>query len=509
MAAFVLSQLAGLVYQILAADVFGTSAAMEAFNAANRVAETLFNLVAGGALASAFIPIFTGLLAKEKREKAWQLASSIFNIALIVLIALSVLSAIFAPQIVRYVLAPGFASEPAKEALTINLVRLMLPSAVIFGVSGLVMGILNAHQIFLFPALAPSMYRLGMIFGTLVLAPKMGIYGLAWGVLIGASLHLLLQLPVLLWLKGRKYSRMLGLAIPEVREVFRLMGPRLLGVAVVQINFWVNIYIASHLVEGSVTGIVYAFTLMLMPQAAIAQSIATAAMPTLSAQYAKGKIDDLRNSLSGSLRGVLLLSAPAAVGLIVLRKPIVALLLQRGKFTAHSTELVSWALLWYAIGLVGHSVLEVLARSFYAIHDTKTPVFVGVGAMSLNIVLSFLFASWFGKIGWMPHGGLALANSTATAFEAGLLLFLMRKRLHGIRGERVLDAFMKAVAGSVLMGGILWGWMAVFSGRSLWLVGGGGVLAGTLVYLLWVVLLRVDEAGIALTYLKRRFKQRS
>jgi len=504
MAAFVLSQIIGLIYQILVADAFGTSPSMEAFNAANRVAETLFNLVAGGALASAFIPTFTGLLTKSDRGAAWKLASSVLNFILVTLIGLSALAAIFAPQIVRIVLAPGFVNDPMKVTLTIDLVRLMLPSAVIFGVSGLVMGILNSHQLFLFSALAPSMYRLGMIFGTIVLSPKMGIYGLAWGVVIGAILHLLIQVPILLLQRGRHYYFIFGLKYPAVREVFRLMGPRLLGVAVVQLNFWVNTRIASHQPEGSVTGVVIAFMLMLMPQAAIAQSIATAAMPTLSAQYAEGKWDDLRHSLTASLRGVILLSVPASIGLIVLRRPLVTLLLQRGEFSTHSTDLVAWALLWYAAGLVGHSVLEVLARSFYAIHDTKTPVFVGIVAMSLNVLFSFVFSAWFERIGWLPHGGLALANSAATIFEAITLFILMRKRLGELYDKRILIALVKALAGGVLMGGLLWGWMEMLPDRSSYLVGGGGVLLGAIIYVGCLFAFRVDEMRGVLTYISNK-----
>ena len=205
MLAIVLSNLAGLARQILVARAFGTQAEMEAFNAANRVAETLFNLVAGGALASAFIPTFTGLLTQGDRRGAWRLASSIFNLILLVMVAAIGLAALFAPQITRSVLAPGFASEPVKEALTISLMRLMLPSAAIFGLSGLIMGVLNAHQVFFIPALTPSMYQLGLIFGVLALTPRMGIYGLAWGVLIGAGLHLGLQIPALLRQKGQYF----------------------------------------------------------------------------------------------------------------------------------------------------------------------------------------------------------------------------------------------------------------------------------------------------------------
>ncbi|HLE50882.1 MAG TPA: lipid II flippase MurJ, partial [Anaerolineales bacterium] len=202
MAAFVLSYLTGLARQVIVLNAFGTSAAMDAFNAANRVSETLFNLVAGGALASAFIPTFTGLLSQDDRRAAWQLASAIANLILVISVLASLLAAVFAPQVVRIFLAPGFAADPAQEALTVDLLRLMLPSAVIFGLSGLLMGVLNSHQVFFIPALAPSMYQAGMIFGVLLLSPRLGIYGLAWGVVIGAALHLALQLPALLRQRG-------------------------------------------------------------------------------------------------------------------------------------------------------------------------------------------------------------------------------------------------------------------------------------------------------------------
>jgi putative peptidoglycan lipid II flippase len=201
----------------------------------------------------------------------------------------------------------------------------------------LIAGILNSHQVFLVPALTPSMYQLGMIFGVLVLAPGMGIYGLAWGVVIGSALYLLLQIPSLLKQKAT-YFPSLGLDNAAVREVFRLMGPRVLGVAVVQLNFWVNIWLASQMATGSVAGLRYGFSLMLMAQAAIAQSVAIAAMPTFSAQFALGKLDEMRASLATSIRGVIFLALPASIGLILLREPIVAMLYQRGEFDARMTE---------------------------------------------------------------------------------------------------------------------------------------------------------------------------
>jgi putative peptidoglycan lipid II flippase len=383
------------------------------------------------------------------------------------------------------------------------LMRLMLPSAVIFGLSGLVMGILNSRQVFLIPALTPSMYNLGIIFGVQVLAPGSGIYGLAWGVLIGASLHLLLQVPILLRQKGR-YFPALGLQLASVREVVRLMGPRLIGVAVVQLNFWVNVRLASEMPDGSVNGVVYAFTLMYMPLAVIAQSIAIAAMPTFSAQVARGRLDEMQSSLAASLRGVLLLAVPASIGLMLLRQPLVVLLYQRGEFDAYSTGLVAWALLWYAAGLVGHSLVEILSRAFYALHDTRTPVFVGAVAMGLNVIFSLLFASLFRQVGWLPHGGLALANSLATALETLGLLYLMRRRLNGLQGRQILAGLGQSGLAGLLMAGGVWFWLAQTGGYSAWLIAGGGVAIGGLLYGLLVLVLRVPEVNAVTRAVKRR-----
>jgi putative peptidoglycan lipid II flippase len=503
MLALLLANIANLASLILNAVTFGTSAEMDAFLAANRVSETLFVLMAGGALGSAFIPTLTGLLTKGDRSSAWRLSSSIGNLVLVVLTAAAGLAAIFAQPLVHYVLAPGFADNPAQEALTVNLLRIMLPSAVIFGISGLVMGILNSHQVFFIPALTPAMYRLGMIFGVVFLTPKMGIYGLAWGVVIGACLHLLLQVPSLLKLKG-VYFPSFGLKMPEVRHVGVLMLPRVFGVAVVQLNFWVNTRLASYMMEGSVTGINWGFTMMLFPQAIIAQAVATAALPTLSAQFSLGKLDDLRGSLAASMRGILLLAIPASVGLILLREPIVALMMQYGKFTAESTQLIAWALLWFSAGLVGHCLVEILARSFYAMHDTKTPVFVGAAAMGLNVAFSLLFSAWFARIGWMPLGGLALANSLATGLEATGLLVLMRRRLNGLHGRRILTGTAQAILATLAMGVVVWSWLGITNGQPSWLVGLGGLLIGGLVYTLVILLLRVPEMLSLVSLLRRR-----
>ncbi len=493
MAAFVVNNIVGLARQVIVLNAFGTSGDMDAFIAANRVSETLFTLVAGGALASAFIPTFTSLLVKDDQRGAWKLASAIANLILLILTFAALLAAILAPWIVRYILAPGFAANPAQEALAVDLMRLMLPSAVLFGMSGLAIGILNSKQVFFLPALAPAMYQLGMIFGVLVLSERMGIYGLAWGVLLGSGLYLLIQLPALLRLGGQ-YFPILGLKLPAVREVGRLMVPRLIGLAFVQLNFWVNISLASRISQGSASAVYFAFTLMLMPQAIIAQSIAIAALPTFSAQFAENKLDDMRSSLASTLRSVMLLSIPAMLGLIILRQPLVELLYQRGEFTELSTQLVAWALLWYAVGLVGHSVVEIMVRAFYAMHDTKTPVIIGVAAMSLNVVFSVLFIAVFSRLGWMPHGGLALANSLATMLEMIALLYMMRGRLNGLEGRKVMIGFGQAAIATFLMSIVLIAWMNQTISQPIWLVVIGGVVIGAGVYGVMVLVMGVKEA---------------
>ena len=493
MLAFIFSNLIGLLRGILILQRFGTGLEMEAFNTANRLPDTLFNLVAAGALASAFVPTFTGLLARKEERQAWYLASAVVNLVVIGLAVLSLAAAVFAPQVVEGLLAPGYAQKPAQLQLTVDLLRVMLPAATLFGISGLVMGILNAHQIFLFPALAPSMYSLGLIFGALVLAPGMGIFGLAWGALVGAALHLLVQLPVLFRLKGH-YLPTLGLKSPLVHEVGRLMLPRLFSTAVVQLNFWVNTALASTQPDGSLTALNTGFTLMMMPEALIAQAIAIASLPTFSAQAALNKVDEMRSSLVAALRAVLLLSIPATVGLVLLRQPLVVFLYQRQAFTPHSTELVAWALLWYAAGLVGHSVVEVIYRAYYALHDTKTPVMIGVAAMSLNVLFSLALVRLFQNWGLPPHGGLALANSLATFLEMAAALVGLSRRLKGLNDRMLWLGVGQAVLAAVLMGLVLSGWLAFSTGRlgPAW-VTLGGVLVGGSVYGAAALAMRAPE----------------
>ncbi len=507
MLAFLISNLMGLVRGILIYRAFGTSAALDSFNAANRVAEMLFNLMAGGALGSAFIPTFTALLTQEQRDQAWRLASAIFNWLVLILSLVSAGVGLSAPQVVRhglFLLAPG--QDPGQEALTAHLLRILLLTVPIFGISGLVMGILNAHQRFWVPAIAPAMYSIGMILGVLVFPRDWGIDRLAWGAVLGACLHLGVQLPTLGRLRGH-FVLTLGRRLPAVREVLRLMGPRIFGVAVVQLNFVVNTIIALSLPEGSVSAIALAFSLMLVPQMAIAQSAGIASLPILSAQVARGEYAEMRTSLVSTLRGVLLLALPATLGLILLRQPLVVLLYQGGAFDARSTAMVTWALLWYAAGLVGHCMVEVLSRAFYALHDTRTPVAIGVIAMSLNIGLSLFFAQLFRQIGWMPHGGLALANSLATFLEMLGLLYFMRRRLAGLPLRPLWDALGRGTLATLGMGMGITAWLQMGGGRvghALLLLLSLGLGLGLYGLGLW--LLRTPESQMLMRWLYHRLR---
>jgi len=508
MFAFLISSLVSLARGIIILRTFGTGLENEAFNAANRVAETIFNLIAGGALASAFVPTFTSMLTKGKKDEAWKLAASIINIVIAVISLLALIAAIFAPQVVRYLLAPDwYINEPQKFALTVQLLRLILPSSVIFGVSGLMMGILNSHQSFFIPALAPSLYSIGIIFGVMVLSPGMGIFGLAYGVVIGASLHLLVQLPKLISLKGR-YHFSFGIQNSSVHEVIKLMLPRLAGVAVVQINFWVNTNIASRYSEGSVTGLTYGFALMLMPLMFIAQAIATASLPTFSAQVAQGKRDEMRGSLAASLKAVLLLSIPAAIGMILLRFPLIQTLYQNDiVFNSESTRLVAWALLWYAAGLPGHSVVEIVSRAFYAMHDTKTPVIIGIIAMSLNIILSIVLSKLFLSFALLPHGGLALANSIATGLESIALIFLMRKRLDGIEGKKIFRLIALTLLATTVMGAAVYLITTMIAINTPWLVLIIGLITGVIVFGFTSLMLGIEEVKLLPRLIETRLKK--
>lgn len=452
MIAFVASGVLGLVRLVVIGMIYGAGAELDSFNAATRIPELLFNLIAGGALGSAFIPVFAAFLVRSDREGAWRLAGAIAALLAAISIVLAVAMYVAAPVVVATLLRPG---DPlADQALTVDLLRIMLSTVVIFSLSGLLMGILNAHQHFWRPAFAMSLYNIGIIAGAVFLAPIMGIYGLAWGTVLGALLHLGIQAPGLRQI-GAQWFPSLRIRTPGVLEVFRLMIPRIFGQAVVQVNFILITALTSFMVDGAQTAVNTAFALMFFVLGVIGRGLGTAVFPSLSTLAAQTDWPGYRRTLSTAVRGVLFLAIPATIGLIILALPLVAGLFERGRWTAEATAGTSLALQYFALGLVGHALLEILARSFYALHDTRTPVIVGVATMILNFALAVLLMHVIGQPDSLANGsfaGLALAMSLSTWVEAIVLWLLLRRRIGGIGGARVWALTWRALLAAAAMG---------------------------------------------------------
>lgn len=498
---FVLSRVTGLAREVVIGARFGTNLEYDAYLAAFRVPDILFQLVAGGALGSAFIPVFSGYWIKRDYAGAWLLFSRVLNIVTLILVALAALAAVAAPWLVREIIASGF--SPEQQALTATLMRGMLLGTVIFGASGLIMGALNATQHFLWPAAAPIFYNLAILAAGLWLAPVWGIQALVVGVVAGSFLHLLVQLPQLVR-SGATWTPSVSVADAGVREVLRLMGPRVLGLFFVQMHFLVNTILASHLSAGSISALNYAWLLMLLPLGIFSQSVATAAFPTFAAQIAAGDLPAMRRTFSQTLRTVLFLVIPAAVTLIVFGAPLVRVLLERGAFTPESTQMVAFALAFYGLGLVGHASLEIVVRAFYALHNTWIPVLVGVAAMVLNIVLGV----WW--VNYWQHGGLALANSVATSIEALLLLVLLRRLMQGVEGGRLADSVLRSCGAALVMGAALYGVMRLtpLQGAWGWLWILLALAAAVALYLLMAALLRHPELTQVQSLVAGRLRRR-
>jgi putative peptidoglycan lipid II flippase len=282
------------------------------------------------------------------------------------------------------------------------------------------------------------------------------------------------------------------------------MGPRVLGLAAVQLNFVVNAVLASTLVSGSLTALNYGWIIMLLPQGVISQSVATALFPTLAALAAKGEQAEMRRVFGITLRSMLFLTLPAAVGLVILAQPIVRLLLQRGAFDAESTRATAWALAFFSLGLVGHAVVEIAARAFYALKNTKTPVIIGIVAMGLNIILSLIFMNLFAWLNWMPHGGLALANAVAVTLEMTAMLLLLRQPMGGLSESGLARSIIKMSLAGVGMAVALWIILPYLPAGNTWLGGLIGIVVGGGVYVALAYLLGADELRVVRQRLLRR-----
>jgi putative peptidoglycan lipid II flippase len=497
------SRLLGWVRLLVIGSQFGASRELDAYFAAFRIPDAIFQLVVAGALSAALIPVFQGYRARNEEREAWRLASSVINLVLLALAGTSLVMAIFAPWIVPLV-TPGF-DAPTTE-LTIRMTRIMLLSPVFIGMGAVVSGILNSYERFAIPAIAPLLYNLAIIGAAIFLAPILGVEGLAVGVAIGSLAHLVIQLPNLASV-GQRYDLTVSLAHPGVRRVAWLMGPRTLGLAAVQVNFLASTLLASGLPEGSLTAYNYAFQLMQVPVGVVGVSVAVALFPRLSRDAALGQVREVRGQLAQALRVLLFVSAPLTAIMVVLREPLTAVFFQYGLFSAQSTARTAGALLFFTLGLGAQCLVPVLARAFYALQDTRTPVIWAIVAVALNVPLM----AWL--VGSMQVDGLALALTVTATLEVFGLLWALRARLDGIDGaiigRSLVRSLVAGLAAALAMLGALQladAWLAGLMEHGLGRLAVLVVLSaiGTLLFLLVAAALRSPEIGELRSLMRRR-----
>ena len=486
---FIADKILGVVRDLLVGRAFGASAELDAYYAAFELPDLLFTVVAGSAMATALIPVLSARIAKDDSESTWRLVSAVVNWALLIVALISIVAAFFAPQIIRLV-ARGFDAE--QVALGARLMRLVLLQTLISSVSGILMSVLQAHQSFLFPAMAPLSYTLGRILGLQLLAPQLGVFGLAWGGVAGTVGHLLIQLYGL----SRHRPRWRAvLRHPDLRPLVRLMGPRVLGLGATYINFVLPTVFGSFLFDGAISSYEYAWRLMQFPETIIGTTLGLTVFPTLAEIANAGDRDQLRRTTSWALRLVLALAVPAAVGLVVLGRPLTALLFQRGEFGETATTWVYMALRFLSIGLVAHSALEVVSRLFYARRDMWTPLWAALGGLLTNVAAGALL------LPLLSHQAIAVGNSLGVLLQVVWLALVAVRRMEAIELGRVVDSLWRIGLASAVMGGLVLGFRALPFASGPLIGGLGGLVIGALGYLAVALLVRVEAIGDLLSEL--------
>lgn len=454
--AMLLSKVLGLLRTTIFAATFGAGPDADAFTNAFALPDTIFTIVAGGALASAFIPVFADyLIDRRDRKTAWHIASSALNISMLVLIVLAGLGIVFAPQFLDITLHPYFVCVPGKPCegpIIVELTRIMLLQPIFLGGATVAVSILQARQSFVLPALGQVIYTASLIGGILATAldhrthifgGHLGINGPAYGVVAGAALQFLVQIPGL-FREKMEYRPSFDFRHPGVRQMFRLMVPRMLNSGLLFVSVYINRDLLGTLDTGAVYGYVTAFTLVMLPISLFGMASAQAAFPTLAALVAAGEWNRVRDTIMRTVRGITYLAVPSTLGMIVLADPITKIIVSHGKFDPHDLPFFSGPLIFFAIGLLGLSLVEILTRSFYALHDSRTPVEVSV--------LQFMFVIGLSLVLLNPMGsnGLALATSLGALGEALVLLLLLKPRLAGLNLKELWVFLLNVIAASVV-----------------------------------------------------------
>ncbi len=432
-----LGKVTGLIRLQLVARAFGTSADYDAFTAANQLPEVFFVLIAGGSLAAAFIPVYSEYLTQESRQKAMALGNTILTMVILLLGIVSAVGALIAPWLTRIVLVPEF--TPELQQLTSDIMRIILIQTTIFGISGVFSSMLNAHQHFALPALAPLALDIGYVVGLFLFVPALGIMGLAWGTVVGGVLHILIQVPALI--KYRiGYQPALNFQLSGVGEIVRLMGPRIVTLGTVQIADLFIIRLTSGLPEGNTSGYFYGYALMQFPETLFGTAIALVIFPTLAELFNAGERGRMRETAVTALSIIWTLTIPAAALMVLLGEPAIAFLLEGDVFDAASTRLVYSVLLAFSVRLVAEATLEIVARLFYAQHDTRTPMFAYIGWLLVNVAVAYALVDSLGVV------GLALASTVAFTLLSAVLFWLNRLEI-----QPLIIVAGRALAGTAVL----------------------------------------------------------
>jgi putative peptidoglycan lipid II flippase len=440
------SRLLGLFRDRLLAGQFGAGDTLDAYYAAFRIPDLMYNLMIMGALSAAFIPVFTELIAKKNEDEAWEFSSGILSLQIMITGIISIVLVIFTPTLMRLV-TPGYVGE--KFNLTVILTRIMFLSPFLMGISGIIGGALVSFKKFLIYSLAPIFYNAGIIVGILFFVKPFGPAGLAWGVVLGALLQLLVQYPAVKF-SGFYFRPMLSRAWknPSVRKMLKLTIPRTLTIAASQINFIIITGFASTLASGSLAVFNFANNIQSGPLGLFGVSFAIAVFPTLSAYAAQDDQERFIRAFSRTFRQVLFFVIPFSVFLYVLRAQTVRVLLGTGKFNWDNTIMTFTVLGLLALSLFAQSLLPLLTRAFYALQNTKTPLLITIVSEALTLILVILLIKPFGVY------GLAIAFSISSIINMGLLLFFLRKSLLNIDGKTIIDSTMRILAASIVGGGV-------------------------------------------------------
>jgi len=498
-----LSRILGLVRDMVLAYFFGSKMAADAFFVAFRIPNLLRRFFAEGSLTIAFIPVFTEMLTRKSKQDAFELARAVLTLLSLLLVALTVLGVLLSPWLVR-IQAYGFGASGAKYELTVLLTRITFPYIFLVSLVAFFMGVLNSLRHFAAPAAAPIFLNVGIIAGALCISPLLSepIVGVAVGVLIGGILQVLLQIPSVLK-KGLSLKPLWMPEHPAVKKIGLLMLPAIFGSAVYQLNQFIGTLLASFLPQGSISWLYYADRIVEFPLGVFAIAMSTAALPSLAKQVAGKDFSDFRETLGHALRLVFFITTPAAVGMIILRVPIIEVFFQRGAFDRMTTLMTAEALLFYSLGLWAFSASRVMLSAFYAFQDTKTPVQVATVTMIANALLSLAL------MGPLRHGGLALALSLSSTVQLLLLIFILGRRGDLLDLRSLVSSAGKNLAASAVMGFVLHDFSARWLSRgdpgSFWsfaLTLAGVIAVGVFVYFFMAWILRCREVSSILSMFK-------